>query len=106
MNNENVSAGTLPDVLNNFFISVGNGVPSLDLSKLEVMRQKLGAAVPQEFIVYPFEVFTEVSKISLQKSSGPDLVPNKILKELSFMLAEPICAIFNSSVRHGKVPDC
>ena len=106
MNNENVSAGTLPDVLNNFFISVGNDVPSLDVSKLEVMRQKLGAAVPEEFIVNPFEVFTELSKISLQKSSGPDLVPNKILKELSFMLAEPICAIINSSVRQGKVPDC
>ena len=105
MNNNSVSTVCLPDVLNNFFISVGNGLPSLDLSKLEEMKLKLGP-VPDKYIVDPMDVFTALTTVSLHKSSGPDQIPNKILKELAFILAEPICAVINSSVRQGVVPDC
>ena len=45
-------------------------------------------------------------KRQLHKSPGRDQIPNKILKELAFILAEPICAVINSSVRQGVVPDC
>ena len=95
----------LPDVLNDFFVSVGNGLPALDLSRLAQMRLSLGP-VPDKYIVDPLEVFTALSKMSLNKSPGPDLIPNKILKDLSFILAEPLCALINSSVRQGVVPDC
>ena len=58
-----------------------------------------------KYIVSTFEVFQELEKIKIHKATGPDEIPNKILKELSHILAEPICAIINSSIRQGIVPE-
>ena len=37
-------------------------------------------------------------------SQGPDRLPPKILKELSQVLAEPLCNLFNFSLQEGKLP--
>ena len=55
--------------------------------------------VPDKYIVSTFEVYQELEEIKVHKATGPDEIPNKILKELSHFLAEPICAIINSSIR-------
>ena len=39
------------------------------------------------------------------KAIGPDDIPNWVLKELSDILAPPLCAIMNSSLREAYVPD-
>jgi gmma-aminobutyric acid receptor subunit gamma/cGMP-dependent protein kinase 2 len=102
---ETVSHLRLPDVLNNFFVSVGEGLPALDLFKLDELRKSLGPTVPDKYIVSPKEVFCALCKVSLNKSPGPDLIPHKIIKNMSFLLCEPICAIINSSIRQGIVPE-
>jgi len=102
--NEIVSMDRLPNILNNFFVSVGDGLPALDLTELTKLRQSLGP-VPDRFVVDPFEVFTALNHLSLTKSPGPDLIPNLLLKDLAAILAEPICALINSSVKQGIVPD-
>ena len=40
----------------------------------------------------------------LHKAVGLDNIPNWILKDFSYILAAPIAAIYNSSVRQSYVP--
>ena len=40
----------------------------------------------------------------VHKAMGPDNIPNWILKDFSYILADPIAAIYNSSVRQSYVP--
>ena len=44
----------------------------------------------------------EDKDILLGKSSGPDEINNRILKELSSELASPLCSLFNSSLSTGS----
>ena len=59
---------------------------------------------PDEFIIEPYTVERKLSKLNTNKSCGPDNIPNWILRDSSVWLAEPVCAIFNASVRDGVVP--
>ncbi|MFM2293543.1 MAG: hypothetical protein RIS29_3356, partial [Bacteroidota bacterium] len=59
---------------------------------------------PDEFIIEPYTVERRLSKINSNKSGGPDDIPNWFLRDSSVWLAEPVCAIFNASVRDGIVP--
>ena len=45
-----------------------------------------------------------LSKVNPRKATEPDEIPGWILKEHSNLLAPPITAIFNSSLREGIVP--
>ena len=42
--------------------------------------------------------------IKTSKASGPDDIPNWILKEFAECLSGPVCALFNSSLCQGHVP--
>ena len=41
---------------------------------------------------------------NIKKATGPDDLPNWILRDLSCTIAPPICAIFNQSLRDCKLP--
>ena len=43
--------------------------------------------------------------LNVTKSPGPDLVHPRVLYELSEILAEPLCMIYNSSYDSGKIPE-
>jgi hypothetical protein len=76
-----------------------------DLTPLspEPALHKCVSALPT-FVIQPYEVFQQLSKISVHKSAGPDNVPNWYLRDFAFALSEPICHIFNCSLQLGKVP--
>ena len=59
---------------------------------------------PFDFIIHPYQVERKLAMIDPHKSSGPDEIPNWFFKEFSVWLAEPVCAIFNASIREGEVP--
>ena len=61
---------------------------------------------PDEFIIEPYRPTVErkLSKVNCNKSCGPDNIANWILRDGSVWIAEPVCAIFNASVRDGIVP--
>ena len=40
----------------------------------------------------------------VHKAMGPDNIPNWIIKDFSYIIASPIAAIYNSSVRQSYVP--
>jgi Reverse transcriptase (RNA-dependent DNA polymerase) len=54
--------------------------------------------------ITPIEVFHKLSHINVHKSPGPDGLPNWFLRDFAFAISEPICHIFQSSLKQGVVP--
>jgi len=78
---------------------------SADLKPLDTdLIPDVSDACPLEYIIDPSEVESKLSQIDARKSSGPDELPNRFLKEFSVFLAEPVCLILNASIREGEVP--
>ena len=50
------------------------------------------------------EVFNELERIDVHKSSGPDGLQNWALREYAFAISEPLCHIFNYSLQNGVIP--
>ena len=50
------------------------------------------------------EVCSKLVKVCAFKSSGPDGIQNRIIKEFGHELANPLCRIFRSSLTSGVVP--
>ena len=86
--------------LNMFYASVNNDVPIFDITELPTF---LSAAEPPPKLE-PHEVCRKLLSIKAFKSSGPDNIPSRILKEFAYELAEPITKIFNVSLASGSVP--
>ena len=60
--------------------------------------------LPEELIIEPYSVESKLANISIFKSPGPDQIPNWFLRVFSAYLAEPVCCIFNTSLRTGIFP--
>ena len=54
--------------------------------------------VPDEFIISVTVCEHKLSKLCVHKAMGPDNIPNWIITDLSYILASPIAAIYNSSL--------
>jgi hypothetical protein len=52
------------------------------------------------------EVFKSLNGIKLGKSSGPDYLPNWVLRKFAVILAMPISIIINTSFKENRVPAC
>jgi hypothetical protein len=64
----------------------------------------LNDMIPEQYTIYPEEVFNKLTHINTRKAPGPDNLPNWILKEFAHVLCDPICCIFNTSIQQGIVP--
>ena len=52
----------------------------------------------------PLEVENVLNSLVTGKASGPKGLSNRILKELSKELANPLCSLFNCSLQKGRLP--
>ena len=77
---------------------------SADLQPLLPAAAPADHDVPDEFIISDTDCEQKLSKLCVHKAMGPDNIPNWILKEFSYILAAPIAAFYNSSVRQSYVP--
>ena len=98
--------------------SVASGDPSLladminkslkhvsdDLQPVFEDDTALSHQVPDEYIISPETVLAKLNRINVHKAPGPDGIPNWVLRDFAPLLYEPLCAVFNASVREGKVP--
>ena len=88
----------LADKLNDFFVGLTDNFSPLPTPELNLQ------SVPAEFLVCEEEVFTSLSALNIPKATGPDQIPNRILKEFAQQLAPVIKDIFNRSVAEGYFP--
>jgi hypothetical protein len=61
-------------------------------------------SLPPSWWTHTGQVDQALRKIKTNKSPGPDLIPNKILKMFAFELAPVIADVYNSSLSQGVVP--
>ena len=63
-----------------------------------------GLVVPDQYIISPETVCARLERVNVYKSPGPDGLPNWLLRDFAPLLCEPVCGIFNASVRECKMP--
>lgn len=100
----NVAGGDaqlLAELINNSL-----GQVSRDLHALAPMRPTdvTETDLPSDFHITPYEVADALSHVSIYKSSGPDGIPNWLLRDFAYIIAEPVCNIVNASIINGVVP--
>ena len=54
----------------------------------------------------PYKVCKVLKELKVNKANGPDLISNRMLKELAEVLSKPLSDMFNKSMQLGAFPDC
>ena len=90
----------LAERLNRFFVSVTADIPVLDRGTLPAFLPA-AESLPT---IRTCEVYKKLLRVSPFKACGPDAIPNRVLKEYAFELAEPATVIFNQSFSSGVFP--
>ena len=86
-------------------MSVSEHLPRLNVNN-EVFAVE--GELPDEFIISIQTTFKALRNIKSNKASGPDNTPAWVLKDHAALLAphpQPLTAIFNCSLREGKLPN-
>ena len=96
-----LSGMDLAQALNVHFLSVNDDLPNLDPSLLPAY---LPAPEPIPSIT-PEDICAKMLKVKVSKSNGYDNIPNYIIKEFAYELADPVCYIFNTSLATSEFPD-
>jgi len=96
----NSNVQLLANDINAFLQSVSTNLQPLSAALIP----SIGDYFSDDFIIKPFEVERKLSNINVNKSSGPDNIPNGLLRDNSVCLAELLCAIYYASLREGVVP--
>ena len=91
------------EVLNKYFASVFtrenvNNVPNLENCSFSQGKSVAEVRVTSE------AVRKKLQELKVDKAQGPDLLPPKVLKELSAELALPLTLLFNTSLETGDLP--
>ena len=91
------------NLLNNYFASQSNlHDDNAELPNLSINDE---APVLENISLHSHEVKDVLLSLKLGKSSGPDGINNRVLKELSSQISDPLCTLFNFSLSHSVVPD-
>ena len=96
--------------INHFFVNIASDIPPLCDNILTSLKTAEHDGTTDDycdsdkFVIYPWEVELKLSSVCTYKAPGPDELPNWLLKDMAPFLADPVCAISNSSVRQGHVP--
>ena len=61
--------------------------------------------IPDEYIIPVEDTLKQLLSLNVNKAIGPDNIPNWFLRDFADILAGPLCAIQNSSLREAYVPD-
>ena len=91
---------SLADKLCEQFTNISTSMPKLNCEYIPNSDLK----VMHRHIIRVAEVEKALTKVNLKKSSGPDNIPNWVLRDCSHILAGPITSIFNTSVCQGYIP--
>ena len=99
-----ISGNELAEKINAAFVSVTQHLDPLYSTPVGIQHEIDYPEIPPELIISEIAVYRKLSTISISKSSGPDCVPNWVLKSNSLTLALPIASILNASIQQSLVP--
>ena len=97
INGSTVSGLELAEIINGSFNKVNADMQPLLFDGIPVQL------TPDEFIISSGAVETSLLAINERKSTGPDNIPNWVLKECASVICSPVASIFNASVNQGTV---
>ena len=87
---------------NDFFVSVSADLPRLGAThRVFDIEQPL----PAEFTIEAASTQMALRKVKCRKSTGPENISPWMVKNYAHLLAAPVTAISNSSLREDKLPD-
>jgi len=102
------SALDISNFFNEFFCNVGSNL----LKKLPVNNSNFSdylnnSTANSMYVeeVTTSEIFNLIMSLKGNKSSGPDGISCRLIKENAHLLSEPLCYMFNMSLFSGVVPD-
>ena len=91
------------EILNEYFASVFANEDITNTPDFNECSKSNGISVT-DIIITPAAVEKKLHELNQFKAQGPDLIPPKVLKELSKEIAVPLSKIFNKSLETGKIP--
>ena len=93
--------GLLANTMNDFFVSVSDHLPRLNKShKVFDVNEEL----PDQYVISVCITFKALESVKANKATGPDNIPAWVLRNYANVLAPPLTAIFNNSLREGVLP--
>ena len=91
----------LANAMNDIFVSVSDHLPRLNKShKVFTVNEEL----PDQYMISVNTTFKAMESVKPNKATGPDNIPAWLLTNHANVLAPPLTAIFNNSLREGVVP--
>ena len=90
------------DILADFFASVFTGEPLGEVPSLE--DREIVTAM-KDLIITEKSVKKLLKNLNINKSPGMDGLHPRLLRELADVLAEPLCVIFDRSVKMQQIPN-
>ena len=88
--------------MNEFVLSVSEHLPRLYMNN-EAFDED--GQLPDEYVIDLTTTLQALRKVKTNKATGLDNVPAWILNNHANILAGPLTAIFNSSLREGIIPE-
>ena len=93
--------GLLANTMTDFFVSVSNHLPRLNKShKVFDVNEEL----PDQYAISVYTTFKALESVKANKATGPDIIPAWVLRNYANVLAPPLTAIFNNSLRESVFP--
>ena len=93
------SLAQLTEEINEYFIGL-----TAEFEPLPPAIPDATLMVPDKFLVSESKCYWDLRAVNCRKSSGPDQIPNRLLKEFAQELAPVVCNIYNTSIIQGVVP--
>ena len=111
INHENVNITNptkIANTFNNFFVNVGPNCEKKIPKSYKNPLSYMGRPNPNQFFLNPTtpeEISNIIVNLDSKKSSGPSIIPTKLLKIANPLLCRQISLIINTSFTNGIFPD-
>ena len=92
----------IADLFNRHFASI---FTSDEGTQFDTDSQDLPEPALVELTLSCDEVLSVLKRLDVNKATGPDNIPGRILKESVDVIAPSLCELFNKSIRLGVVPE-
>ena len=91
--------GLLANTMNDFFVSVSDHRLNKSHKVFDVNEE-----LPDQYVISVCTSFKALESVKANKATGPDNIPAWVLRNYANVLAPPLTAIFNNSLREGVLP--